>query len=110
MYINSAKIIESNIEGDNGIIHIIDILLVPYSTVPQIKPIPGSPNLINIVSGTDELYFLLQASATANVVDFVKASTGKRKLEYSFYISLLLYPPKHQYACPKIRRTNTVGE
>jgi phosphate binding protein len=52
LLINSAKIVATDIEASNGVIHVIDAVILPEITLPEVDPLAVTGNIISAGSST----------------------------------------------------------
>ena len=72
VFINSAKVTTADIDASNGVIHIIDSVLIPRGFQPP-KPTPKT--IVDLAIATPELSTLVAALKAADLVDIL-SSTG----------------------------------
>jgi len=72
IFINSAKVTMANISASNGVIHIIDAVLLPSnappSPGPSPSPTPGTQNIVQLAQATSSLSTLVTALKKADLV------------------------------------------
>ena len=70
--INSAKVTTADIQASNGVIHIIDAVLLPSSAPPSPgpspAPSPGTKNIVQLAEATPSLSTLVTALGAASLV------------------------------------------
>ena len=71
IFINSAKVTTANIQASNGVIHIIDAVLLPSTAPPSPgpSPAPGTQNIVQLASATPSLSTLVTALGAASLVN-----------------------------------------
>ena len=69
IFINSAKVTAADNDATNGVVHIIDAVLMPPPT-----PTPAGKNIVELALATPELSVLVRALKAAGLVDTL---TGK---------------------------------
>lgn len=68
VFINNAKVTTANVKASNGVVHIIDAVLIP-------GPTPGPPpldNIVDIAGGTPDLSTLVTALKAAGLINTLK--------------------------------------
>lgn len=65
-----AEVVGADNEASNGVVHIVDKVLLPQTVLDQLYP---KPSLVELVSETDELSLLQDAVVKANLVDALNA-------------------------------------
>lgn len=68
-YVNESKIIRANIRADNGIIHVIDQVLVP----PQEQPQQPESSIVDLVMQDDRFSTLRDLLEAADLVDTLRS-------------------------------------
>jgi transforming growth factor-beta-induced protein len=69
VFINNAKVTVADIEADNGVVHVIDAVLIP-ETLPA--------TVVDIATSNDDFSILVQALTSEDLtIDFVGALTGE---------------------------------
>merc|ERR1711865_931896 len=70
--INSAKVTTADVQASNGVIHIIDAVLLPSSAPPSPgpspAPSPGTENIVQLAQATPSLSTLVTALGAASLV------------------------------------------
>lgn len=64
LYINTSRVSAANIMADNGVIHVVDQVILP----PTVKDSP-TMNIVDVVVGDDDFSTLASALTMANLVD-----------------------------------------
>ena len=76
--INSAKVTTADIQASNGVIHIIDAVLLPSSAPPSPgpspAPSPGTKNIVQLAEATPSLSTLVTALGAASLVKTLEGS------------------------------------
>ncbi len=65
VYINDASVITADIEASNGIIHVIDAVLLPESVLAALQP----PSIAEIAAGDENFSTLVAALSAAGLVE-----------------------------------------
>lgn len=65
-----AEVVGADNEASNGVVHIVDKVLLPQAVLDQLYP---KPTLVELVSETDDLSLLRDALVKANLVDALNA-------------------------------------
>ena len=72
IFINSAKVTTADVQASNGVIHIIDAVLLPSSAPPSPgpspAPSPGTENIVQLAQATPSLSTLVTALSKASLV------------------------------------------
>lgn len=70
--VNNANVLTANVEASNGVIHIIDSVLVP----PSLPPFPPSPaqNIVELCESEKDLSTLVAAVVAAGLADTLSSS------------------------------------
>ena len=72
IFINSAKVTTADVQASNGVIHIIDAVLLPSSAPPSPgpspAPAPGTENIVQLAQATPSLSTLVTALSKASLV------------------------------------------
>jgi len=72
IFINSAKVTTADVQASNGVIHIIDAVLLPSSAPPSPgpspAPAPGTENIVQLAQATPSLSTLVTALGAASLV------------------------------------------
>ena len=68
--VNSAKVTTADVQASNGVIHIIDAVLLPSSAPPSPgpSPAPSSQNIVQLAQATPSLSTLVTALGAASLV------------------------------------------
>ncbi|MCS6871489.1 MAG: phosphate ABC transporter substrate-binding protein PstS family protein [Anaerolineae bacterium] len=79
--INSAKIVATDIEASNGVIHVIDSVILPEITLPEVNPAAVKGNIISAGSSTvfpltRAVADLFRAEGFADNVEVASIGTG----------------------------------
>ena len=76
--INSAKVTTADVQASNGVIHIIDAVLLPSSAPPSPgpspSPAPGSQNIVQLAQATPDLSTLVTALGAASLVQTLEGA------------------------------------
>ena len=78
IFINSAKVTVADVNASNGVIHIIDAVLLPSSAPPSPgpspPPAPGSQNIVQLAQATPDLSTLVTALGAASLVQTLEGA------------------------------------
>jgi len=74
---DDATVTTLNVEATNGIIHVIDKVLVPSGVKLRLKP---TQDIVEIAQGNDDFSTLVEAVVAADLVDALKAMDPKKTL------------------------------
>ena len=76
--INSAKVTTADVQASNGVIHIIDAVLLPSSAPPSPgpspAPSPGTQNIVQLAQATPSLSTLVTALGAASLVQTLEGT------------------------------------
>ena len=76
--VNSAKVTTADIQASNGVIHIIDAVLLPSSAPPSPgpspAPAPGTQNIVQLAQATPSLSTLVTALGAASLVQTLEGA------------------------------------
>merc|ERR1711998_648256 len=71
IYINGAKVTTANLAASNGVVHVIDTVLMP----PGMPPMPApTKNIVELASATPDLSTLVTALKAASLVDTLEGA------------------------------------
>merc|ERR550532_1744057 len=73
--VNQAKVTFANVAARNGVVHIIDSVLIPPGFVPP--PPPSQKNIVQLAEGNKDLSILVAAIAAADLADTLSSTTRK---------------------------------
>lgn len=90
IFFNNAEVITADIKASNGVIHVIDAVLVP----PNEPTNPSLPSLLELVSGDSRFNQLVKCLGTAGLVDAV--ADGK---------DFTIFAPTNAVSCFQMKRT-----
>eukprot|EP00629_Pelagomonadales_sp_RCC1024_P000505 CAMPEP_0119269340 /NCGR_PEP_ID=MMETSP1329-20130426/6781_1 /TAXON_ID=114041 /ORGANISM="Genus nov. species nov., Strain RCC1024" /LENGTH=532 /DNA_ID=CAMNT_0007269339 /DNA_START=181 /DNA_END=1779 /DNA_ORIENTATION=+ len=68
--VNDATVTTADVEATNGVIHVIDKVLVPPGISPRLKP---TMDIVDIAAGNEDFSTLVAAVQAAGLVDALKA-------------------------------------
>merc|ERR1712166_708227 len=78
IFINSAKVTVADVNASNGVIHIIDAVLLPSSAPPSPgpspPPAPGTQNIVQLAQATPDLSTLVTALGAASLVQTLEGA------------------------------------
>ena len=74
LMINQAKVIQADIQACNGVIHIIDGVLIPPGPAGVLPPPPPScsPSIVDVAVATPDLSELVEAVTYAELAELLK--------------------------------------
>ena len=67
-----ANIVATNVQASNGVIHVIDRVILPPADAPPPAP-PGTPNIVQIAQSLPDFSILVEAVVAADLVDALSA-------------------------------------
>ena len=66
MFINDAEVITADVDASNGVVHIIDKVLIPPTTQLEIE---AAQNIVQLAAATADLSTLVTAVKAGGLVD-----------------------------------------
>merc|ERR1719199_205936 len=69
MFINDAQVTTANVDASNGVVHIVDAVLLPAAKAPTPAPAPAGKTIVDLAVATPDLSTLVTALKAGGLVD-----------------------------------------
>merc|ERR1719182_832773 len=69
VFINDAQVTTANVDASNGVVHIVDAVLLPAAKAPTPAPAPAGKTIVDLAVATPDLSTLVTALKAGGLVD-----------------------------------------
>merc|ERR1719182_389849 len=69
VFINDAQVTTANVDASNGVVHIVDAVLLPAAKAPTPAPAPAGKTIVDLAVATPDLSTLVTAVKAGGLVD-----------------------------------------